>query len=171
MYCLIVFHPVLKSWGTSKIIYKNFYSNGIKHRIRDLPAVKKLNGDEQWWIKGNLHRENDLPAAVYINGDKEWYYEGYLHRENNLPAVVLNSGKMYWYCHGQQYFLQENGTKEFVNIHGKLHRKDDLPAVEYSNGDREWWIKGKRHRIGGPAVIIGDKEFWFEFGVFIKCSL
>ena len=51
------------------------------------------------------------------------------------------------------------------------HRDRDLPAIEYANGDKEWWFYGKRHRDNGPAVIIGDKQYWFKYGEFIKCIL
>ena len=91
-----------------------------------------------------------------------------MHRENSLPAIENSNGEKEYWENGQEYILEENGTKAFIDFHGNLH-KDLLPAVEYSNGDQEWWRWGKRHRENGPAVIIGNKQFWFEDGEFIKC--
>ncbi|MEI8270109.1 MAG: hypothetical protein WCG45_01955 [bacterium] len=50
---------------------------------------------------------------------------------------------------------------------GVLHRFHD-PAIEYPNGDKEWWFNGKRHRPHGPAVIFGNKQYWFFHGEFVK---
>ena len=119
------------------------------------------------WIKDNLlHRKNDLPAFEKTNGSRFWYQNGQLHRENDLPAIETLLGENEWYLFNERYIIQENGTKEFIDDYGKLHRSKNLPAIEYSNGDKEWWVKGRRHRENGPAVIIGDKQFWFEDGKF-----
>ncbi|MEI8270737.1 MAG: hypothetical protein WCG45_05180 [bacterium] len=50
-----------------------------------------------------------------------------------------------------------------------MHREDG-PAVEYSNGDQEWWWLGQKHRFGGPAVILKNKEYYYEFGILIRNS-
>jgi hypothetical protein len=50
-----------------------------------------------------------------------------------------------------------------------LHRKNNLPAVEYANGDKEWWYFGKRHREGKPALLIGDKQYYYVLGEFQRC--
>jgi hypothetical protein len=41
------------------------------HR-EDGPAADYANGDQFWFLNGNLHRE-DGPAIEYTNGDKEWW--------------------------------------------------------------------------------------------------
>lgn len=84
---------------------------------------------------------------------KLWIKDGLLHREKNLPANNKANGEKEFWLKGEQYRLQENGTKEFVatrslsaSLNYILHRYDNLPAIEYTNGDKEWWFEGKRHR-------------------------
>ena len=124
-----------------------------------------------YWKNELIHRGNDLPAAEYRNGAKEWYKEGELHRENDLPAIIYAGGQKEWFSNGSRYEIKkyENGTKEYYNIFGRFHRYDGLPAVIYPNGDVEYWVGGKRHRIDGPAVVYGNKQYWFEWGEFKKC--
>ena len=100
---------------------------------------------------------------------QSWYLNRFRHRKNNRPAVIWSDDYKEYWIDGENYFIRENGTREFYAF-GVLNREDNLPAIEYSNGDKEWWIDGKRHRLDGPAVIYGNKQFWFEYGEFIKCS-
>ena len=133
---------------------------------------------KKWYLNGDTHRAKG-PAIEFLDGEKWWCKNGFMHRDNNLPAIEKknkninitfpNQDDEYWE-NGQQYKLQDNGTREFIDLFGNLHRKN-LPAVEYSNGDQEWWGHGKRHRKDGPAVIIGNKKFWFQFGEVIKCMI
>lgn len=122
-----------------------------------------------WYLNQNPHRAKG-PAEENLNGHKEWWFKGRLHRDNNLPAVEHPTGEKEYWINGQEYFLQENGTREFYRL-GRLNRFYDLPAIEYPNGDKEWWAFGVRHRKDGPAVIYGNKKFWFKCGVFIKCTV
>ena len=128
-----------------------------------------LKSKKQWHLNKKNHRSKG-PAIEWKSGEKWWIKNGLMHREGNLPAIENKIGENEYWIEDQKYILQENGTKEFIDFHGNLHRDSGLPAIEYSNGDREWWLFGKRHRLDGPAVIIGDKKFCFEFGRF-KCSL
>ena len=178
---------------------KRFYKNRLFHRAKDLPAKIYRNGTKEWWCHGKPHRENDLPAFEYSCGQKEWWwhgkphrdgdkpalerwegrlsgliqewwYNGKRHRENDLPAVQWGSGFKQYYKNGIEYcfIVQNNGTKEYYNHNWMLH-KFDSPAIEYANGDVEYWEDGLRHRTDGPAVVIGDKQYWFENGEFQKC--
>ena len=125
---------------------------------------------KEWRLNEKSHRKKG-PAIEYYKGIKIWAINGLLHRSGNLPAIECpNENNEYWED-GQRYLIQENGTKEFIDLQGKLNRLKDLPAVEYPNGDKEWWRWGKRHREDGPAVIYGNKQFWFEDGEFIKCMI
>ena len=131
---------------TIKPDYKVFYKNRKLHRIRDLPAIEYVNGEKRWYKNHLRHRDNNLPAVEFANGHKEW-----------------------WEKDVRYYFA--NGTKEFRDFfHKQLHRHNG-PAGEYSNGALEYWICGERHRTDGPAVIYGDKQYFFERGEFIKCIL
>ena len=128
-------------------------------------------GIKEWFLDEKIYHRKKGPAIEWKNGEKWWFKHGKRHRENSLPAIENSNGEKEYYFNGQQYILQENGTKEFINSYTlELHRKN-LPAVEYPNGDKEWWLFGKRHREYGPAVIYGNKQFWFEHGKFIKCSV
>ena len=59
------------------------------------------------------------------------------------------------------------GTNVYSGSYTSLHREDDLPAVVYANGDKEWWHGGVRHRKNGPAIIAGDKKYWYERGIYL----
>ena len=175
---------------------ENWYLNGYIHRSKG-PAEDFSNGEKSWWFKGERHRKDgpaiyglerkmwfykgmkyreDGPAVEYnpdyvparYNIIKEWFFNNVRHRDNNLPAIEYLDGRKEYYFKGNQYSLQENGTREFIDVLGRLHRDNDLPAVEYPNGDREWWDFGKRHRFDNPAVIYGNKKFWFKYGEFVK---
>ena len=129
-------------------------------------------GIKEWFLDEKIYHRKKGPAIEWKNGEKWWFKHGLMHRENNLPALEKDEKKEYWE-YGQEYILQENGTKEFYyndyfDLSIKLHR-NKFPAIEYANGDEEWWFNGKRHRLDGPAVTYGDKKFWFIEGEFIKC--
>ena len=128
-----------------KIICKIWYKNNREHRINK-PAIERDNGEEEWYVEGKRHR---------IGG----------------PAIVLQTEEFY-YVDGYKYdFTVEYGTKTWQINHvfqKKLHSFYDTPAIEYANGDKEWWFMGKRHRENGPAVIYGNKHYYFKNGYFIK---
>ena len=124
---------------------------------------------KEWRLNKKSHRKKG-PAIEYYKGIKIWAINGLLHRSGNLPAVECPSENNEYWEDGQRYLIQENGTKEFYNGFLELSRFDK-PAIEYANGDEEWWNRGERHRKDGPAVIYGNKQFWFEFGEFIKCTI
>ena len=102
---------------------------------------------------------------------KEWYKNNLCHRSNDLPAIEYtnNYKRKEFYKNGLQYYFvqQDNGTKEYYDFCGRPHNVDG-PAISYSNGDYEYWIHGERHRKDGPAVVIGDQQYWFKFGSFIN---
>lgn len=141
-----------------------------------------IHGNLKVWtlIKNDFcryHRKNEKPAIEHEDGSKEWYYYGKRHRDNELPAAIWNDGKEEYWFKGIQYFQKEylNGTKEwYFDLYGGspedfiLHQVGDKPAIIYSNGDKEWWCHGARHRENGPAVIYGNKQYWFDFGRFVK---
>ena len=129
----------------------------------------KTKSNDIWYLNEYMHRING-PATEFLDGEKWWLINGKRHRENNLPAIIRKDGNEEYWINGEEYLFHENGTKEFIDYYGRLSRVYGA-AVEYPNGDKEWWIDGKRHRLDGPAVIIGDKKFWFFEGEFIKCMI
>ncbi|RTK95497.1 MAG: hypothetical protein EKK64_06660 [Neisseriaceae bacterium] len=134
------------------------------------PATTK----KSWgFIKGKfqfqLHRKKG-PALIEedIRGVfVEWYINGveYFRREDYLVLSNFRSD-----C---PEIIWDNGTKEWrkkqiiTPCFGFLHRHIE-PAIIYSNGDVEYWVNGERHRENGPAVIYGNKQYFFEYGNFIK---
>ncbi|RTK96777.1 MAG: hypothetical protein EKK64_03050 [Neisseriaceae bacterium] len=137
-------------------------------------CLRVISGNKLWRKNGRLHRGNDLPAKEYGNGTKEWRVNGERHRDNDLPAVVYADGEVLFFEYGVEYEIlkYENGTKEYLidNGYGEYYlHKINGPAVIYFNGDIEYWEYGERHRSDGPAVVIGNKQYWYEFGEFIKC--
>ncbi|RTK97779.1 MAG: hypothetical protein EKK64_00830 [Neisseriaceae bacterium] len=108
---------------------------------------------------------------IIKSGNKAWSKNGFWHRCNDLPAIEFSNGYKEWWKKGKHYFLKkyENGTKEYYNFKGQLDSCSNEPAIIYSNGDKEYWYNGKRHKSDGPAVIYGNKQYWFEYGEFIKC--
>ena len=124
---------------------------------------------KKWTKNKKKHRKNN-PAFIRFNHVQQWYLNGKLHRDGDLPAVEWEDGNIEYWENGAKYlFIEyENGTKEYYHNHGKLHN-DCGPAIIYANGDLEYWEYGQRHRKNGPAVIIGDKQYWFERGEFQKC--
>jgi hypothetical protein len=68
------------------------------HRVNDLPAVEKTNGDKIWYVNDKLHRLGGLPAIEYINGNKQWFINDkyYTYEEVcNYYKIFKNFGR---YC-------------------------------------------------------------------------
>jgi hypothetical protein len=107
---------------------------------------------------------------IVCDRTRSWEKNKAFHRKDGFPAIEFKDGDFSYYSNGNKYFFfeQENGTKEYYRWDGKLS-KENGPAVVYANGDVEYWLFGIRHRTDGPAVVYGDKQYWFEFGEFRKC--
>jgi len=149
------------------------YSLKITGAINLFASVPDLGSCRHWIKNGIIHRRDDFPAVEYKNGCKKWYKLGKMHRDNDLPAWIDPDGRGYFYEFGARYYIEkhENGTKEYYDYYSGYYRlhKDNCPAVVYANGDFEYWQYGSRHRTDGPAVVIGGKQYFFEYGEFIKC--
>ncbi|RTK96156.1 MAG: hypothetical protein EKK64_04965 [Neisseriaceae bacterium] len=132
--------PVKKIW-----VKRQDHFNRIHRAILFKPAVEHFDGEVVYYYHGEVYdiKETENYVETTVGGLRN-------SMKNNSPAVVY-----------------KNGTKEWYRF-DKLHRSDDLPAVEYSNGDKEWRRFGQLHRWVGPAVILGDKQYWFLLGEFIN---
>lgn len=95
-------------------------ADGKLHR-EDGPAVKHLNGYEEWWFDGKLHK-NDGPAMDY-GTLKVWWNNGKIHRKNG-PAICYKNFFMWVYDN-------------------KIHRENG-PAI-YTQNYKEWWVHGKQY--------------------------
>ena len=88
----------------------------------DGPAIKALNGDEEWYYEGTKHRDGG--PAVKDRWGEYWFSNGLVHREDG-PAVIRTNGDLqYWH-------------------YGQLHCEDG-PAIVRTDGDRKWFLFGKR---------------------------
>ena len=72
--------------------------NGQLH-CTDGPAIERLNGTKEWYLKDQRHR-TDGPAIERLNGTKEWYLKGQKHRTDG-PAIEYSDGTKKWYLNGQ----------------------------------------------------------------------
>ena len=144
--------------------------------------IPKIIEDVKCWVKDSAYHRKDMPALEYADGDKEWWFNGRRHRNILQGPAVLLKDETYYFMHGQQFnvYIQENGTKEIYSFRRNanspkltLHSSEHcyIPAIIYSNGDVEYWYNGLRHRIDGPAVIIGNKQYWFYYGNFSKFEI
>ena len=148
MHCLlreINCREVAEYWG--RIENKNF----MYHRLKG-PAlhIANIRGEviQSWYVNGIEYEKREDFLDLIFNDKKQSH-----------PQIIWNNGTKEW--HKRISFCDCR----------PLNRLDDSPAVEYSNGDKEWWVDGKRHRENGPAVIIGNKQYWFENGEFQKCII
>ena len=90
----------------------------------DGPAIKALNGDEEWYYEGVRHRDDG--PAVKDRWGEYWFSNGIVHRNRGLgPAVIL-----------------KNGDHQYWN-YGQLHREDG-PAIVRADGTIEWYLFGQR---------------------------
>ena len=132
-------NKVIEDWGRFTSKY-----NFERHRLK-APAVKEIDGYNiffTWYFDGMPYTEHkDYWEAIERTGEIK----------GDFPKIIWKNGAKEW----RGSFL------------GVLHRFFE-PAVIYPNGDKEWWYNGMRHRVGGPAVIIGNKQYWFNRGEFIK---
>ncbi len=125
-----------------------WWTNGLKHRENDQPAVIYSNGDKEWWTNGLQHRDNDQPAVIRKDGVMEWWKNGKRHRDNDLPADVAANGTLVWYKNGNMHRDNDRPADIHPDCHkgwyknGRKHRDNDKPAVMYQYRN-EWWIEGK----------------------------
>jgi hypothetical protein len=130
------------------------------------------------WKKNNKKHRKNKPSIEYENGNEEYWINGQRHRNPMEGPAVKYEIKDFYFLGGNQCFLniQENGTREIYIFKGLLKKFylysnsnfDSIPSIIYPNGDKEWWSNGLRHRLEGPAVIYGNKHYYFEYGNFIK---
>ena len=149
-----------------------------KNEHLSVPAEPFYYEKGKIWKKNNKKHRKNKPSIEYENGNEEYWIKGQRHRNPMEGPAVKYAIKDFYFLSGNQCFLniQENGTKEIYIFKGLLKKFylysnsnfDSIPSIIYPNGDKEWWFMGKRHRENGPAVIYGNKHYYFEYGNFIK---
>ncbi|RTK95488.1 MAG: hypothetical protein EKK64_06615 [Neisseriaceae bacterium] len=150
---LIVRTPSSKTW--TKKTSENIF---IKHRKILKPAYEHIKGGvKEWFYEG---REYQIVETEFSTEIRSFVFtpQAIEYKLNSIadhPSVIYKNGTKEWHCFG---FLSRTLVL-------------DSPSVIYANGDKEWWQHGKRHRLktNGPAVIYGNKQYWFENGEFQKC--
>ncbi|RTK95511.1 MAG: hypothetical protein EKK64_06730 [Neisseriaceae bacterium] len=104
---------------------------------------------------GLKHTFKSTPSKIqnpYVNAFKNY------SASISTDTIFYSNETQEWYC---------KGTNNYIGSYTTLHRGNDLPAIVYANGDKEWWIFGKRHRLDGPAVVYGNKQYFYENGVYL----
>jgi hypothetical protein len=171
--------------------YGNFYSSFANPFYNSKPQEALL---KEIWLKNKVAHRILKPAFINTLNRNFYFYEGRIGfincYENSVVFKVFESlrgthyisfnldgtktrffsnGNNHKYFHSfeEPSIIYPNGTKEWY-VEDKLHRSKDLPAVVYPNGDKEWWHFGKRHNKNSPAVIYGNKKYWFCNGDFLK---
>jgi len=69
-----------------------YYRGYLIHR-EDGPAVEWYNGDESWFLNGQLHRE-DGPAQEYYGTYKGWYLNGEHYSEEEYLKIINLKNKI-----------------------------------------------------------------------------
>ena len=94
-------NPEINKYG-DKFWYNE---KGQFHRKDDLPAIKYIGGEIDWWINNKRHRK-DGPAVIWPDGAQFWWLNGHRHREDG-PAVIFSDGRKEWYLNNQKYSEEE----------------------------------------------------------------
>ena len=134
---------------------------------------------ERWLLiqsgEKRIHRKYSYPAVTYVKNDGEKFFtyatNGFFRENNEFYSMIIpdDSYEFTTYHSDEPTIVWKNGTKQWKKMNvSNFHREDDLPAVIYPNGDVEYWVRGLRHRKDGPAVIYGNKQYWFVEGKFEK---
>jgi antitoxin component YwqK of YwqJK toxin-antitoxin module len=174
--------------GSTTFTPYEYWVNGVIERGGDLPAIKRKNGTEEWYIDGKISRTGK-PAVIQLDGTEEWYENGLLNRVGG-PAISKPDGYRAYYLKGKLHrtdgpaIKYPNGSEEFYirklsddappgitdpdeiekYTQSVLSRNDDLPAVIRKNDSgvtvaEEYWIDGYRFRSDDlPAVINWDSS-------------
>ena len=128
------------------VVYPNgtdvsYYVNGVLHRNFDKPAWCR-QGRRVWYSNGQRHRERDLPADIARNGSMMWYKHNLLHRDGDKPAVIyldskgeswLNVYYKYGQIHRDGHQPAEVGRDPCYTVWYQC--KKGCIATKYRNGD------------------------------------
>ncbi len=92
-----------------------YYNKKGKYHNDNGPAVIWTNGDKEWYMNGIRHRIDGPAIEWEIECYVEWWFNGELHREDG-PAVEAQNGLKLWYINNMQYteeiFFYELSYKE-----------------------------------------------------------
>ncbi len=75
-------------------------------------------------------------------------------------TIIKDNCTHYYYINN--LVISYNHGGQIWYKHGKRHR-DGGPAV-IINGNQEWYQNGLLHRDGGPAVIDHGDQYWYQHG-------
>ena len=161
-----------------------FYYNENWSVIFDVYPSHNYSSPESYRILSELGHENPLGEKLTLLSTSKNLYDGnsiryaYFRGKYWLVSIFIDQderdmifGKTIVFSdNGTSVIFYSNETKEYYcyscNGGVVLSRGGDLPAVEYANGDKEWWADGVRHRAKGPAIIYGNKQYWFNEGIY-----
>ena len=79
--------------------------NGFLHRADGGAAIEFANGDQVWYLHGQIHRIFPIgaPSRIDHDGTMMWYDRGRLHRVDG-PAIHYSTGIKEWWKEGRRYY-------------------------------------------------------------------
>jgi hypothetical protein len=81
---------------------------------------------------GQISRpESEGPAVIRENGDQFWFLDGELHRLGGPAAEMTSIGKFSWYFHGERKNPSNNADKPIVEYaNGRAVSREDVESIE-----------------------------------------
>lgn len=136
------------------------------------PAIIYGSGQQEWYSNGHRHRVGDLPAVIASN-HHIWFRNGVRHRENG-PAVIFfgDNGeiqsKTYWLDGEEidplQFLANVNG---YVFVRLDLNGRDIILRFDNAEAYQKSWKKDNEGRLyinldADPSMIPGSPYHWVD---------
>lgn len=88
---------------------------------------------------GQISRpESEGPAVIRENGDQFWFLDGELHRVGGPAAEMFSIGKFSWYVHGERKNPSNNADKPIVEYaSGRAVSREDFENIEMKIGIKQ----------------------------------
>lgn len=119
----------------------------------------KLSENKEYIINFNKHSNSQQEIFPIRISYKDNCFFSFLHQPTHKE--ILENGTVQFKTMMFSKYCVRLKTTEL------LHNYPE-PAIIYPNGDTEYFVQGMRHRDDGPAVIYGNKHYYFRAGLFIK---
>ena len=109
-------------------------ADGYRHRDGGLPAVEWSDGDNEWWVNGELHRDGGLPAVERANGANEWWVNG-IH----IQLIVWNDSPKLEDWTGETCII----SLETIRPDSSVAKCDVCSAIMLFDPLSEWLVVSK----------------------------
>jgi hypothetical protein len=142
-----------------KCVY--YFLCGKFHREEGKPAVKRRNGEHEWWIHGVCIRAVKMTIGTLplfclqqIAMSSVPSYQAMLTvRAFALSTLDDNIKYRDHFSVKSRDVTYRNMWYTYYTLNGPYHRERDLPAVEWDHGSKQYYQYGRPHRDNGPAII------------------